>query len=165
MKKHFTVLAAILVFMIPWMLTTSCREKDSDIQAAVETAIKDNKDLASISVEVKDGIATLSGEAKDDMCKSTAETIAGKVKGVKQVVNNCTIAAPAPAPAPVVIAEDDPLTKGVKDAIKDYPSVKADVKDGVVTLTGDIKRADLKKLMMGLNTFKPKKIDNKLTIK
>jgi hypothetical protein len=71
----------------------------------------------------------------------------------------------APAPAPVVIAADDPLSKGVTDAIKDYPGVKADVKDGVVTLTGDIKRAELQKLMMSLHTLKPKKIDNKLTIK
>ena len=39
------------------------------------------------------------------------------------------------------------------------------LKDGVVTLTGDIKRAELQKLMMTLHTLKPKKIDNKLTIK
>jgi osmotically-inducible protein OsmY len=88
-----------------------------------------------------------------------------KVKGVKQVVNNCTVAPPPTAPAPVVIAADDPLAKGVTDAIKDYPGVKADVKDGVVTLTGDIKRAELQKLMEALHTLKPKKIDNKLTIK
>ena len=165
MKKHISLMTAILVFFISWMLISSCGEKDSDIQAAVESAIKDNKDLAGITAEVKSGVVTLSGEAKDDMCKSTAETVIAKIKGVKQVVDNCTIAPQPPAPAPVVIAEDDPLAKGVKDAIKDYPSVKADVKDGVVTLTGDIKKADLRKLMMGLNTLKPKKIDNKLTIK
>ena len=65
----------------------------------------------------------------------------------------------------MVVAADDPLTKGVADATKDFPGVKAEVKDGVITLTGEIKRAGMQKLMMGLNTLKPKKIDNKLTIK
>jgi osmotically-inducible protein OsmY len=114
---------------------------------------------------VKDGIVTLSGECKDDAAKTNAESIVKEVPGVASVVNNCTIAAPPPAPAPVVIAADDPLTKGVKDATKDYPGVTATVKDGVVTLTGEIKKADLKKLMQSLHTLKPKKIENQLTIK
>jgi hyperosmotically inducible protein len=80
-------------------------------------------------------------------------------------VNNCTLAPLPPPPAPVVIAQDDPLTKGVTDATKDFPTVKSSVKDGVITLTGEIKRADLKKLMMTLHTLKPKKIDSQLTIK
>jgi hypothetical protein len=48
---------------------------------------------------------------------------------------------------------------------KHYPGVSATIQDGVVTLTGEIKRADLQKLMKSLNTLKPKKIENKLTIK
>jgi hypothetical protein len=86
------------------------------------------------------------------------------MKGVKSVVNNTTVA-PPPAPAPVTIAADDALVKGVADATKDFKDVKATVNDGVITLTGEIKRSDLKTLMQSLNTLKPKKIDNKLVIK
>lgn len=165
MKKHFNFLTTFLVFIIPWIFSASCGETDSSIQSAVNMAITDNADLSGIMASVKDGVVTLSGEVKNEMAKSSADTILGKIKGVKQVVNNCSVAPPPPAPAPVVIADDDPLSKGVADATKDYPGVKASVQDGVITLTGDIKKADLKKLMMSLNTLKPKKIDNKLTVK
>ena len=41
----------------------------------------------------------------------------------------------------------------------------ADVKDGVVTLTGELERAKLQDLMMALNALKPKRIENQLTLK
>ena len=37
--------------------------------------------------------------------------------------------------------------------------------DGVITLTGEIKKDELKKLMPLLQSLKPKKVDNKATIK
>jgi hyperosmotically inducible periplasmic protein len=162
MKKHLGLMVIALSLIIPGILVSSCKEKDSKIQAAVETSLK-NSGMPEISASVKDGVATLTGECKNDADKAAVESMVAKVNGVKQVVNNCTVA--APPPTPVVIAADDPLSKGVTDAIKDYPGVKADVKDGIVTLTGDIKRAELQKLMATLHTLKPKKIDNKLTIK
>lgn len=164
MKKHLSLAVIVWSFIIPGILISSCKEKDSKIQAAVEASLK-NSGMPEISASVKDGVATLSGECKNDADKTAVESMIAKVKGVKQVVNNCTVAPPPVAPAPVVIAADDPLSKGVTDAIKDYPGVKADIKDGVITLTGDIKRADLQKLMQTLHTLKPRKIDNKLTIK
>src|SRR5262249_27961410 len=113
------------------------------------------------------GVVTLSGECKDDATKTMCETALKDIKGIKSVVNNCTVAPPPQAPmqAPVVIAADSALTKSVTDAIKDYKGVNAAVNNGVVTLTGEIKRADLQKLMKSLNSLKPKKIDNQLVIK
>lgn len=70
-----------------------------------------------------------------------------------------------PTPAPVEIAADDSLKTGVRDATKDYPGVKAEVNNGEITLTGDIQRTKLPKLMQSLNTLRPKKINNQLTIK
>ena len=45
------------------------------------------------------------------------------------------------------------------------PKVNAAVSDGVVTLTGEIKRSELPSLIQKLNEIKPKKIENKLVIK
>ena len=77
-----------------------------------------------------------------------------------------TMTAPAPVtPAPVEVAADTTLEAGVRDATKDYPGVKAEVNGGEITLTGEIKRSRLPNLMMSLNSLKPKKINNQLTIK
>ena len=68
--------------------------------------------------------------------------------------------------APVVVSTDDALKKGVMDATKDYPSLKADVTDGEINLTGEIKRADWQKLNPTLNSLNPKRVNSaNLTIK
>ena len=66
---------------------------------------------------------------------------------------------------PVQINTDDALTTGVRDATKDFPGVTAAVANGEITLTGTISRAKLSTLMAALNSLKPKKINNNLTIK
>ncbi|MGE5520710.1 MAG: BON domain-containing protein [Candidatus Dadabacteria bacterium] len=66
--------------------------------------------------------------------------------------------------APVQIAPDDQLTTGVKDATKDFPGVNATVRNGEVTLTGNIKRDRLPMLMQSLHALNPKKINNNLTV-
>jgi hyperosmotically inducible protein len=147
------------------VMFSSCGVKDSTISEAITEKAQTVPELANIHAAVADGVVTLTGECKDEASKAACENAVKAIKGVKSVVNNCTITPPPPPPAPVVISADDQLMKGVTDATKDYPGVKSSVKDGVVTLTGEIKRADLKKLMMTLNTLKPKKIDNQLTIK
>lgn len=64
----------------------------------------------------------------------------------------------------VIISADDSLKKMVPDATKDFPGVTASVDQGVITLTGNINRDRLPKLMMALNALHPKKINNNLTI-
>jgi osmotically-inducible protein OsmY len=46
----------------------------------------------SIKVEVKDGVVTLTGVAADERQKDRAGKLAKKVNGVKQVINNVTVA-------------------------------------------------------------------------
>ena len=68
--------------------------------------------------------------------------------------------------APVVISGDDDLRKATMDATKDYPTVKADVTDSVINLSGEINRADWQKLNPTLNTLHPKRVNSaSLTIK
>ena len=138
--------------------STGCKKKqsDADIKAAVETALKAEPMSTVTMVDVKDGVATLSGECKDDMCKASCEKTAAAVKGVKSVVNNLTVVAPPPPP---VVAADDPLTSAVNDALKAFSGVSATVKDGIISVTGKIAKADRQKLMMALQALKPKKVD------
>ncbi|MDQ2718638.1 MAG: BON domain-containing protein [Bacteroidota bacterium] len=142
-----------------------CKPKDSDVQANVTEKFAATPECTGASATVTDGVATLTGEVKDDMCKNTAEKTAKDVKGVKSVVDNLTVTPAVAAPAAPITAPDDTLTQGVKDATKDFPTVTAAVNSGEITLTGNIKRADLQRLMQSLNSLHPTKINNQLTIK
>ncbi|RYY49581.1 MAG: BON domain-containing protein [Chitinophagaceae bacterium] len=144
---------------------TGCKPKDADIKANVEKALKDNPAGTGVMVMVNEGVATLSGEVADPAAQASVASTAQGVKNVKSVVNNTTVAPPPAPAAPVTIAADDPLTKGVADATKDFPTVTATVADGVITLNGEIAKAKLQTLMQSLNSLRPKKIENKLTIK
>jgi len=162
-KKIMKMLALPTFILFVSLAACNSKPKDADVKTSVDNAIAANSDLSGTYTDVKDGVVTLSGQVKDEAAKSSAETIASGVKGVKSVTNNLTVA-PPPA-APVVITADDPLKASVDNTIKAYPGVAATVNDGVITLTGQIKRADLQNLMKALNTLKPKKIENQLTIK
>lgn len=163
MKLTKLLMAVALVITVGFV---SCKPKDTDIQTAIEAKMKAAKpDMHNVTVDVKDGVATISGICTDENQKADFGKLVSDEKGVKSVVNNCTVASTAPDTNPVTIAADDPLTKSVTDATKDYPTVNAAVDNGVVTLTGEIKKASLPKLMMALNSLHPKKVDNKLTVK
>ncbi|WP_153800531.1 BON domain-containing protein [Foetidibacter luteolus] len=160
--KSLRLLLCALLLTASVSFLTSCKSgpKDTDLTATLQQKLST---IPGVSVAVKDGVATLSGEVKDEAAKATAESEAKAVEGVKSVVNSLTVA--PPPPPPVVISPDDALIKSVTDAIKDFSGVKADVKEGVVTLTGEIKRTSLPKLIMAVQALKPKKVENKLTIK
>lgn len=153
------LLASSLFIALTSVMLFSCKPKIKD--ADIEAKIQSNTALSHLVANVKDGVVTLSGECKDEADKAACETAVKGIEGVKQVVNNTTIAPPppAPAPAPVVIAADDPLTKGITDALKDFPTVKATAKDGIITVTGETTKADWKKIKIALDALKPKKVD------
>ncbi len=164
MKLTKLLMAIAIVTTVSFV---SCKPKDDDIKAAIEAKIKADADLAPVSVDVKDGIATLSGQVKDDATKAKVPTLTADVKGVKSTTDNTSVTPPPPPPpAPVAITADDPLTKSVTDATKDYPTVKTTVKDGVIAVTGTIAPDKWKKLKMSLDGLHPKKVDGSaLTIK
>jgi osmotically-inducible protein OsmY len=66
---------------------------DSAITTAVKARMLENPDVAgtSISVETMKGTVMLSGFAKSANEKSTAETLAWKVNGVKAVKNEISV--------------------------------------------------------------------------
>lgn len=155
---------SILLGMSLALSLVACGPKDADIQKEITAKLSA---LPGVEVTVKDGVATISGICKDDAFKQNAESIIKGIKGVKSVVNNCEIAAPetVTAPAPVEINPDSVLNTSVNEVVKTYSGVSATVKDGVVTLTGNIKRDQLPNLIKSVQELKPKKVENKLTIK
>lgn len=152
----------IAIFLSASVLFFSCKPKDSVVQASINDKFAATPECTGATATVTDGVATLTGEVKDDACKNMAGTIAQGIKGVKSVVNNLTTTPPPPPPA---VNPDSALTQGVTDATKDFPTVKASVNNGQITLTGSIKRSNLKTLMQSLNSLHPSKIINQLTIK
>jgi hyperosmotically inducible protein len=66
---------------------------DAAITTSVKARMVEDKavDAAAIKVETLNGNVMLSGFAKDSIEKSTAESIAMKVKGVKSVQNNVVV--------------------------------------------------------------------------
>lgn len=150
MKKLLAIVAiAAFTFALP-----ACKGKvsDADIKTAVDAKLQANPDLLGLAAEVKDGVVTITGDVKDDATKAAVDAALTGLKGLKSVVNNTTV------PPPPVITPDDPLTTAINDAIKDNPTVHAAVAEGVVTLTGEIKKADLPKLMQKIMATKPKKV-------
>jgi ABC-type oligopeptide transport system substrate-binding subunit len=65
----------------------------------------------------------------------------------------------------VEISSDATLRSSVNDVVRAYDGVQADVKDGVVTLRGNIKQDELQTLIMKVQELKPKKVENQLVIK
>ena len=68
---------------------------DAGITTLVKSRMVENKqvDAGAISVETLNGTVMLSGFAKSPLEKSTAETIARKVNGVKSVKNEIIVRA------------------------------------------------------------------------
>ncbi len=156
MKRLLAIFAiAVFAFVLP-----ACKGKvdDASLKTAVDAALTANPDFSQVQAAIAEGAVTLSGDVKDDATKAALETAVKAVKGVKSVENHTTL------PPPAVITPDDPLTTAVKDAVKDNPTVTASVAEGVVTLSGNIKKAELAKLLQKVMATHPKKVENKLTV-
>lgn len=157
MKKLKIVLMSLAVAAMA-LTIQSCKTKlkDSDIQATIEKAISADGKLAGTAVAVKDGIATLTGQLADNSAVTYVVDAIGKLKGVKSVVNNLTV---APPPAPVVNADDAALTQGLADIFKDVPSVTSSIKDGKIVLVGEIVKAKWAMIKQTLDKLKSKGYD------
>ena len=164
MKFTKMTIAAALMLAVAF---TSCKPKDSEIKTNVETALKADMKMASTTVDVKDGVVTLSGECTDAECKAKCETTAAAVKGVKPpVVNNLTVAVSAPvvetAPASTTTMLDAATQQKVKDGLKDMPSVSVTFADDKAVLAGEATKAQRMTIMQMLAAAKVKSDVSKL---
>ena len=78
--------------------TTGEKIDDASITAQVKVLLVTHRSTSAIktTVQTTDGVVTVSGSAKNDAEKSLVGKLVGDVNGVKSVVNNITVEAPAP---------------------------------------------------------------------
>lgn len=155
--KHLT--AVILSMGLIFMISCKGKPKDADIQATVVAALQSTP---GVNADVKDGVVTLTGAVATQADKDAAENAAKVSQGVKSVVNNITVTPPPPPPPPAPAAAtpaDAALKTAVDGIVKDFPGITADVKDGVIIITGESKADRWKKLKVALDGLKPKKVD------
>lgn len=154
-KRNRTIfsIAGGIGFML---LAIACAQTDAGVttkvkaKLAADTAVK----ATQINVDTKDKVVTLSGTVDTDAAKTEAVTVARGTEGVKDVVDNLSVAAPATAqgaapsaaaPGAVVQTIDDAaITAAVKskllaDTTVGGLKIDVDTKDGVVSLTGPVK--------------------------
>ncbi len=159
--KKFLVHASLTALLVTGLALPGCKPKDADIHSSFNEKARENAQMSNVTATVSEGVITLNGQCPDEACRTSAEQTANDVKGVKSVVNNITIMAPA---APVVVNDDETIRTSVNSILSNYSGVTADVQNGTVTLRGTIKRDNLQKLMMSLNESNIKNVNNQLTV-
>ncbi|MEO6655182.1 MAG: BON domain-containing protein [Pyrinomonadaceae bacterium] len=153
--KVFTVLMlAVALFM------SACGKSDADLTKAATDKLAADK-VTGVTVAVKDGVATLTGEAADITVKSKAETSVKAVEGIKSVTNNCTVKPPPPPP----VVSPDAMNEGIINEglkKKGITGVTVKVANGEVTLSGTVDKAKVVEVMQIASEAKVGKVINNL---
>lgn len=156
MKKSITMAALALAVSFG---AVSCKKQvtDAELQSKATTVVTSNPNA---SVEVKDGVAHLSGTFTSQADKDAMVASLKAIPGVKDVMDMSTVAAPVE-----VNAVDPAVLTKVQDAIKDFPSVKAEVVNGELTLTGNVSPEQARKIKESVDALKIGKYTNSLVVK
>ena len=164
MKKTFYFSIAL----VGLLALNSCKPSDEKITEEVSKVATSEASLSSVSYTVKDGVVTLTGEVENEAQKMAAEEKFKTVKDVKSVVNNLTVKPVVVLPTAEELKKqaDDALGILVSNALSatGVTGITTSISDSVVLLTGDVKKADLKKVMEAAMSVTPKKVDNKMNI-
>jgi hyperosmotically inducible protein len=138
MKKQLLALAMALLVLLSVTAMASTGRYDQQIQQAVSHKIRDAKRLENVNSSVEDGIVILTGTVDLYQNKLDAAKKAKKVANVTGVRNDISVAGETVPDAQL----QKKLTKqlaydriGYFDNAFNYVAV--DVKDGIVTLSGD----------------------------
>jgi osmotically-inducible protein OsmY len=136
---------------------------DVDFNLATDAVL----DGFDIDTNVKDGIVTLSGQVHSWYERSHADSVASRVKGVKDVINNIEVAR-------TNWKKDGELVKSINDRLKgDWTTwwvtdkINVTVKSGVATLEGDVNKWDQRTKAgdLALHVAGISEVDNRLTVK
>ena len=158
--KYLYVLAIVAALMM-----AACGKNDSDLQKAASSKLAADN-VNGVTVAVKDGNATLTGEVADVTVKTKAEASVKGVEGIKSVDASGVKLKPLP-PAPTPMGDDKMMEGTINENLKkaNISGVTAMVSNGEVTLMGEVPKADLAKAMQAASSANPKKINNQLKTK
>lgn len=152
--KFLTILTIAAV-----MFMAACGKSDADLQTAVQAKLTADG-VSGVTVAVKDGIATLTGEVADITVKNKAAASAGAVEGIKSVTNNATT---KPLPVATPAAADPALTGKITENLKKAGcTASVTVVSGKVTVTGEIPAAKYAECVQVIMQSGVTGIDNQL---
>jgi hyperosmotically inducible periplasmic protein len=142
----------------------SCKTTDQDIKVAIEEKLNSVPYMRNVSVGVHEGVAIIAGICNDSACMANCENLARRSKGVRSVVSRLSMAK-KPVLASIIYRPDDSLALAVSKEVKKYKTIEAEVKNGVITLNGQIRKRELRRLMKKLNALNPVNISNNLAVR
>jgi len=145
MKIRFlTILMLALAVM-----AAACGKSDADLATAVNDKLRTDG-VTGVTANVKDGVATLTGEVADITVKTKAENSAKTVEGVKSVTNNVTT---RPIPVATPAAADPALTGKLNEDLKKAgcTGANATVVNGVATVVGEVPSAKYQECVQVVN--------------
>jgi hypothetical protein len=138
----------ILCLAFALFLSACGGKSDADLQKAAETAAKAK--APTVTVAVKDGVATLTGEVATEQAKTDAAT-AAKVDGIKSVTNNITV---KPTPPPITATTDTSMKPAIEAALKakGFTEVTVDTSTTPATLRGTFPKGKLAEVIQTAQT-------------
>ena len=134
------------------LATVNCERRnfaDSAITTQVKSklAVGPETDSLKINVETNNGMVTLTGTVPTQAEKAQAEQIARNTEGVTRVINNITVASNSTGENGAGVAAEDLMILSkirARYVAEGIVGAKVEVKDGVVTLKGNVKNAQSK---------------------
>lgn len=160
MKKTIKITALALLFSVA---AFSCKKNVSDAELTTQSTTVVAA-YPGTSVEVKEGVAHLSGTFASQGDKDAAIAAIKNIKGVRDVMDMASVEA-ANSVMETITAIDQETQQKVADAIKDFPSVKMDVVNGELTLTGEVTAEQARKIKMSVDALKVGKVNYNYNVK
>ncbi|MFT3993819.1 MAG: BON domain-containing protein [Dysgonomonas sp.] len=154
MKKSIFICVCMLLSSF---LFYSCTPDDAVIQGEIKSKMV--LSYPSVTCSVRNAIVSLGGTVDSEEAKANAEEIARGAKDVKSVVNEINVVVPPP-----VVSPDEVLRTAVTVALDaaGLKNVGVDVKNEEVTLSGNVPKADQKKVLDVVKGIKTKKVINEM---
>lgn len=143
--------------------SVACKKKvsDADLQTQATTKIAT---APTATVEVKEGVAHLGGTFATQAEKDATIASLKAIPGIKDVMDMATVA-PVVAPVETASAVDPAVQQKVADAVKDFPSVKVEVVNGELTLSGNVSPVQARKIKESVDALKVGKVNYNYTVK
>jgi|SRR5580704_15552786 hyperosmotically inducible protein len=144
MKNLRSFAALVTLFIVGTVAGCSTTTKSPDVSDSIRKSL-DQAGLQDVSVsqDRDKGVVTLGGHVQSDGDKAQAASIANSIAGGQVVSNQIGVIPPAAASEAKTVNSDldDAIEKNLDAALIQYrlhKGVKYDVKNGVVTLTGEV---------------------------